>query len=751
MISSYEAPAEGNILSDKACGSRITRNVAPTRGKATIEMHVRETKAAGMQQGADGHNMQKTKMWIRKAEYAKHYGIDPRKVGDLIKNGVLVVDDRGRISSNELNRTKDDVNDLAYKYELLTLSKGGKYLGISGAALKRLVVKHDIPPRGHYRGEYGNDVYLYSRSDLDTLSVSDDFKQTLRRSQSAAKSIRERKNEFNELVESEKKRIDDGVCVRMRGRVEAPESATIYMGPTNSGKSYQAVERLVSDYEDDPDGLYVYAGPLRMLAHEVYDKLRARLGDSEVGFVTGEEQVNQDAHVRCCTVEMAPSSGTSLVLDEAHWIVDPDRGQYWTNLLVGGEYHNFYVISAAEAEPTVEAMMTDARDIDVYKCDRLTPLEYRGCIGIRDVPKRSAVIAFSRKSVYAVATAIAKETKLRVGVLYGALPLDVRARQISRYVHGKFDVMVTTDVIGHGINLPIDNVVFAETEKFDGECHRSLYLWEAAQIAGRAGRYGMTDVGGVYVLTGRDWFTDDTELVKTAAAAAAGDIGTGMNVDMALITPQLSDLGARDPSDVIYALDAWSREANAKLSGRSIAAAPMTERKKLLAAVSDFVDAPAFPWSKAPEKWTISTDTLWAISGAPLDPDGDALYSIVQWVCSPSPDESPILEYFFEQLDMIAEQILESGYADEDELSDAEHIYADIEQLKVMYVSYGSLGTLEYGRVKELEDRIGAYIGNNVGSVVSHASYGTCQICGKPCKPWLKYCDSCYQDMHGWH
>lgn len=685
---------------------------------------------------------------IRQKEYADHYGIRQRDVRTLVEHGELTTDSNDRIAASELSRTKESLIDILSGYKLFTLSTGGVYLGITGAELKRLVAQKGIKADGSVTGKRGNVMSLYSRKTLDMLASSREFKEVQARTRAAARS--EEGPEADERIRSEKARIEAGIRVGVRQRSQAPISSTVFVGPTNSGKSYRAIERLIADYERDPDGLYVYAGPLRMLAHEVYEKIGSRIGMDEVGYLTGEEQINPDANVVCCTVEMAPMEGDSLVLDETHWMVDPDRGQYWTSLLVGGGYDRFYVISAEEALPTCEEMLVDSESLDVVRCERLTPLEHRGMVLPRDVPSRSAVVAFSRKSVYSVASLVATQSGLHVGVLYGALPMEVRDRQIQRFIRGEYDVMVTTDVIGHGINLPIDNVVFAETRKFDGEQRRMLHLWEAAQIAGRAGRYGMTDCGGVYRLGGQEWLTHDDALVARATDAAAGRIRTDLSIDKALVTPQLSDLGIDAPDDMAYALDAWSQAADRLLEDRSISAAPMSDRRKLLSAIAGFSNAPLYPWQrKGFHAWRMTVENLWRLSGAPLDPDGDALYHIVMWICDDDPKTSEELVGFYDRIrDKV--DLAESMCAGDDSMLLMESAYASLEQLRMINSTFGHLGALSFDDVVSLRKQVIEDMAEDVDKVVGETRFGRCEVCGAPCDPKLRYCESCYQKRHGW-
>src|SRR3712207_1592948 len=136
---------------------------------------------------------------------------------------------------------------------------------------------------------------------------------------------------------------------------------------------------------------------------------------------------------------------------------------------------------------------------------------------------QTLVVAFSRKAVYAAASALDQHRPGKVGVLYGALPPATRREVIDRFTSGELEVLATTDVIGHGINVPATTVLFAETTKFDGEQVRPLRSWETAQIAGRAGRYGLTGHGTVGVLTGVAGLRADQGRLATGAAVARGD------------------------------------------------------------------------------------------------------------------------------------------------------------------------------------------------------------------------------------
>ncbi len=284
------------------------------------------------------------------------------------------------------------------------------------------------------------------------------------------------------------KRAEGAIEITLPQRRTQPESVVAHLGPTNSGKTYHALEVLKQR------GSGVYAGPLRMLAQEAHRRLSAELGEDAVGLVTGEERVNDTAPIICCTVEMAPTSGDVLVLDEVQWADDPERGSAWTRLLLAGDYRQILVLGALDAEPLVLHAFPDA-EIKVF--ERILPLEFVGDRSLRGLTPGTVVVAFSRKAVLALAGEINRLHPDRVSVLYGAMPLSSRREEIDRFLGGASDVTVATDVLGHGVNLPCETLLFAETTKFDGESRRDLLPWELAQIAGRAGRFGLVERGHV--------------------------------------------------------------------------------------------------------------------------------------------------------------------------------------------------------------------------------------------------------------
>lgn len=363
----------------------------------------------------------------------------------------------------------------------------------------------------------------------------------------------------------------DGAAPALPVRGTRPEEVVFHLGPTNSGKTFDSLQALART------GSGVYAAPLRQLAHEAYAKLAAQLPEGSVGLSTGEEEINPNAAIVCCTVEKAPDRGEMLVLDEAHWVTDPDRGHHWARLLLTGEYRQMHLISAAEAYLVLKPLVADAQHVQVVNHKRLSRLDVvRAPVRADGVRPQTLVVAFSRKAVYAVAAELDQHRPGKVGVLYGALPPATRREVIERFTTGDLEVLVTTDVIGHGINVPATTVLFAETTKFDGTEMRPLRTWETAQIAGRAGRYGLTGHGRVGILIGVAGLKPSSGLLMAGAEVARGDAISDLPRRAPRLRPELEDLGAFEPQDLPEALTRWMAWARAATRDEAMTADDVT-------------------------------------------------------------------------------------------------------------------------------------------------------------------------------
>ncbi|WP_374662851.1 helicase-related protein [Inhella sp.] len=271
---------------------------------------------------------------------------------------------------------------------------------------------------------------------------------------------------------------------------------TLYLGPPNSGKTYAAFEQLANARQG------AYLAPLRLLALEGRDRLVAR--GVPCSLLTGEESVPaENARVVSSTIEMADTREPVdvAVIDEAQMLFDPSRGWAWTQAICGVPARELIIIASAYAAPAIERLLAlcgerpERRVFERKQQVQLMPAP----VPMAHLQAGDAVVAFSRRDVLMLRDQIA-EAGHRVSVIYGALPPEVRRREAERFAVGASSVLVATDAIGMGLNLPIRRVLFSTLEKFDGVGDRTLSVSEVHQIAGRAGRYGLHDEGFVSVL-----------------------------------------------------------------------------------------------------------------------------------------------------------------------------------------------------------------------------------------------------------
>lgn len=270
-----------------------------------------------------------------------------------------------------------------------------------------------------------------------------------------------------------------------------------WLGPTNSGKTHRAILALRAA----ASGMYL--GPLRLLALEQRDRL-ADLG-LPCSLITGEERDERSPTHSARTVEMADFSRRFdvCVLDEMQLAFDRDRGWAWVAAYCGVAAETLIVTGPVSAEAVIRRMAGLCGDeVEVHYLERQGTLEYEGVLDWRHVPPRSAVIGFSRAMVLEL-KAMFESRGLRVSVIYGGLTPEVRRNEARRFREGESDIVCATDAIGLGLNLPLDRVIFYETDKFDGEINRRLEPAELLQIAGRAGR-GPGATGWVGAFSTRD-------------------------------------------------------------------------------------------------------------------------------------------------------------------------------------------------------------------------------------------------------
>jgi ATP-dependent RNA helicase SUPV3L1/SUV3 len=256
------------------------------------------------------------------------------------------------------------------------------------------------------------------------------------------------------------------------------------LGPTNTGKTHLAIERLCA-HSSGAIGF-----PLRLLAREVYDRVRAIKGDGEVALITGEERIEpKNARWMLCTVEAMPvvhDRFAFVALDEAQLGADRERGHVFTDRLLHARgREETMILGSGTVEPLVRALVPGA---EIVSRPRFSTLTYAGARKLSRIPPRSAIVAFSAEQVYAIAEML-RRFRGGAAVVMGALSPETRNRQVELYQSGEVDYIVATDAIGMGLNLDISHVAFAGLSKFDGQRQRRLTTAEMAQIAGRAGRH----------------------------------------------------------------------------------------------------------------------------------------------------------------------------------------------------------------------------------------------------------------------
>lgn len=288
--------------------------------------------------------------------------------------------------------------------------------------------------------------------------------------------------------------------VPTRPETEFPEALQmkrrfiLHIGPTNCGKTYEALQRLKTAERG------VYLGPLRLLALEVYEKMK-EFGLS-CTMLTGEERIYEDgSKVTSSTVEMLDldQEYDIAVIDEAQMIQDPDRGHSWTRAVLGVRAQEIHVCMSPAAEQVLCHLIALCGDTyEIHRYERKTPLlcEAEAFVFPEGVREGDALIAFSKRAVLDIAGRL-ERSGIKASVIYGSLPPEIRRRQIHLFTERQTKVVVSTDAIGMGLNLPVQRIVFMQTDKYDGKMTRPLIVSEIKQIAGRAGRYGIHDAGYV--------------------------------------------------------------------------------------------------------------------------------------------------------------------------------------------------------------------------------------------------------------
>lgn len=385
----------------------------------------------------------------------------------------------------------------------------------------------------------------------------------------------------------------------MSNFARAPLAAVL--GPTNTGKTHLAVERMMGHASG------IIGFPLRLLAREVYDRVAAAKGAESVALITGEEKIlPEKARWLLCTAESMPRDRDAafVALDEAQLAADPERGHVFTDRLLHMRGREETMILGSDSlRPMLAALTPEA---DIISRPRFSTLSYAGPKKLSRLPPRSAIVAFSAEEVYAVAEML---RRLRGGaaVVMGALSPRTRNAQVAMFQAGEVDYLVATDAIGMGLNMDVHHVAFASLRKFDGRRRRRLHIHEMAQIAGRAGRHQRDGTFGTLGLEGESQtaFTDEE-----VARIEAHDF------------PPLRQLYWREGDPRYDTLDTLIADLEAKPQDAALQAAPEATDLAVLKKLAEE------SWVRERTTGPALVERLWSVCGLPdfrkTGPDGHA-------------------------------------------------------------------------------------------------------------------------------
>ena len=268
---------------------------------------------------------------------------------------------------------------------------------------------------------------------------------------------------------------------------------TAFLGPTNSGKTHNAINTLAKAKRG------IYLSPLRLMALENQERIESM--GIPCSLVTGEEQIIREGSEHyCCTVEefarFRNERWDVVVIDEVQLLADPKRGWAWVDAMVSANTPILMMTGPALIEESLKTLAAICEDnLTVVQTKRLSPVTVaKHPTSLKNLEKGSLVVAFSRRTVLELKGVLEAAGKT-VSVIYGALSPEVRREQARRFRSGEADIMVATDAVGMGLNMPAHTVCFYTDEKFDGVQHRQLNVQEVKQIGGRAGRFGMAEDG----------------------------------------------------------------------------------------------------------------------------------------------------------------------------------------------------------------------------------------------------------------
>lgn len=474
----------------------------------------------------------------------------------------------------------------------------------------------------------------------------------------------------------------------------------LHIGDTNTGKTHDALEDF---YRADTA---VYLAPLRLLALEVQDMSLSR--GTNCSLLTGEERdIREGAtHISCTVEKMDMAKHFDVcVIDEAQMLSDKDRGWAWTEAILGVNADVIHICMSPNAIYIVKLLISMCQDsyteIRHRRSSKLI-VENNNFVFPDDIQDGDALVAFSRRKVLMLATLL-KKKGYTVSVIYGSLPYSVRKAEMARFLSGESRIVVCTDAIGMGVNLPIRRVIFTEVEKFDGLVKRRLNMGEIKQIAGRAGRKGLYDQGYVNAFEGREYI----------AALVAGKY---KQITSCVIQPP------RKVLDMPYSLSEIFRIWLKTIDRKCFSVADLKNRIKL----AEYIE------KKHGEK--IGKELEYSLINIPFDENSDQLNILWRCLVDMTADNEPVSRMWY-YLDT------DLGDINDMKLDDLEQLYKKLDLLN----SYcNAMNILEYDeKIRSLKEDVSEHI---VSELTNGEFFNKCKRCGKRLEWNHRYgmCEKCY-------
>ena len=474
----------------------------------------------------------------------------------------------------------------------------------------------------------------------------------------------------------------------------------LHIGDTNTGKTHDALEDF---YRADTA---VYLAPLRLLALEVQDMSLSR--GTNCSLLTGEERdIREGAtHISCTVEKMDMAKHFDVcVIDEAQMLSDKDRGWAWTEAILGVNADVIHICMSPNAIYIVKLLISMCQDsyteIRHRRSSKLI-VENNNFVFPDDIQDGDALVAFSRRKVLMLATLL-KKKGYTVSVIYGSLPYSVRKAEMARFLSGESRIVVCTDAIGMGVNLPIRRVIFTEVEKFDGLIKRRLNMGEIKQIAGRAGRKGLYDQGYVNAFEGREYI----------AALVAGKY---KQITSCVIQPP------RKVLDMPYSLSEIFRIWLKTIDRKWFSVADLKNRIKL----AEYIE------KKHGEK--IGKELEYSLINIPFDENSDQLNILWRCLVDMTADNEPVSRMWY-YLDT------DLGDINDMKLDDLEQLYKKLDLLN----SYcNAMNILEYDeKIRSLKEDVSEHI---VSELTNGEFFNKCKRCGKRLEWNHRYgmCEKCY-------